>query len=62
MSEKKFSTYPGQWPCKVCGEVVTSLRLWPETADLTWVCTKKHMSKVNLLPPTRKDYERKERE
>lgn len=61
MSNQKFSVYAGKWPCKTCDEVVTSLRLWKETCDVSWMCSKKHISKVSLLPPTRKDYERKER-
>lgn len=61
MSNQKFSVYPGKFPCKTCHETVTSLRLWPESADVSWMCSNKHISKANLLPPTRKDYERKER-
>jgi len=61
MSNHKFSTYSGKFICKTCEEVVKSIRLWPDTADTSWMCSQKHISKVNLLPPTRKDYERKER-
>ena len=61
MLEPKFSTYPGKWPCKTCQEIVITLRYWRETGDTTWMCTQKHISRVSLLPPTKKDYERKER-
>ncbi len=61
MLEQNFTVYPGKWPCKTCEEVVTSLRYWRETGDTTWMCTQKHISRVSLLPPTKKDYERKER-
>ena len=60
MADSRFSTYPGKFPCKECGEEATSLRLWIETGDATWMCSKKHLSKVNLIPKkkTKKDYER----
>ena len=57
MSEK-FSIFSGKFPCKTCGEEVTSVRLWKESADLTWMCTSKHLSKVPIIM-TRKDFERK---
>lgn len=57
MSEK-FKIFPGKFPCKSCNEEVTSLRLWAESADLTWMCSNKHLSKVPLIM-TRKDFERK---
>jgi hypothetical protein len=50
MSNQKFSVYPGKWPCKTCDEVVTSLRLWQETGTVSWMCSKKHISKVDLIP------------
>lgn len=59
MADYKFSTYPGKFPCKKCGEEVTSLRLWTETGDATWMCSSKHMSKVALIPQkkSKKDFE-----
>jgi hypothetical protein len=58
MSDSKFSIYPGRFPCKKCGEEVTSLRLWRETGDATWMCSQKHLSKVQLIPQkkTKKDF------
>ena len=61
MAEPKFSIYPGKFPCHTCKEEVTSLRLWRETLELTWMCSKKHLSKVGLIK-TKKDYEREKRE
>ena len=61
MAEPKFKIFEGTFPCHTCKEDVTSLRLWMETLDLTWMCSKKHVSKVCLVK-TRKDYEREERE
>jgi hypothetical protein len=57
MSEK-FKIFAGKFPCKKCNEEVTSLRLWLDSADLTWLCSQKHLSKVALIM-TRKDFERK---
>lgn len=59
MSEK-FSIYPGKFPCKKCNQEVTSLRLWLDSGDLTWMCTEKHLSRVPLII-TKKDYERESR-
>ena len=58
MAEQNFSTYEGKWPCKVCQEIVKILRYWRETGDATWMCSQKHISKVNLIPTkkTKKDF------
>jgi hypothetical protein len=60
MSDNRFSIYQGKFPCYTCKEEVTSMRLWKETLELTWMCSKKHLSKVSLVK-TKKDYEREER-
>jgi hypothetical protein len=57
----KFKIFPGKFPCKKCNEEVTSLRLWLDSADLTWMCSTKHISRVSLVK-TKKDYERENRE
>jgi hypothetical protein len=56
MSEK-FKIFPGKFFCKKCNEEVNSLRLWLDSADVTWMCSQKHISKVPLIL-TKKDYER----
>lgn len=61
MAESKFAVFEGKFPCHTCKEEVTSLRLWRESLELTWMCTKKHLSKANITM-TKKDYERKNRE
>jgi len=58
MSEEKFKVFSGEFHCQICKEEVNSLRLWIKTAELTWMCSKKHISKVPLIL-TKKDYERK---
>ena len=54
MVDSKFTIYPGQFPCKKCGEEVISMRLWIETGDATWMCSKKHLSKLQLIPQKKK--------
>lgn len=44
----KYTVYHGKFPCHTCGEVITSLRSYPETKELTWMCSQKHMSIVSL--------------
>ena len=61
MAEPRFSTYVGKFPCHTCKEEVTSIRLWKETLELTWMCSQKHLSKVGIIK-TKKDYEREKRE
>ena len=58
MANDKFKVFSGEFHCQSCKEVVNSLRLWLETADLTWMCSQKHISRVPLIV-TKKDYERK---
>ena len=60
MSEK-FKTFDGDFPCHTCKEEVKILRLWLETADLTWMCSQKHLTREKLIK-TKKDYERENRE
>jgi hypothetical protein len=53
----KYNIYPGKFKCQECGLEVTSLRSYPETKELTWMCSDKHMSKVELkVKKTKKDY------
>jgi hypothetical protein len=53
----KYNIYPGKFKCQECGLEVTSLRSYPDTKELTWMCSDKHMSKVELkIKKTKKDY------
>jgi hypothetical protein len=54
MADKDFNIFEGRFLCKKCQEEVTSLRLWSESGDATWMCTKKHISKVSLIPKKKK--------
>lgn len=59
----KYSIYHGEFKCQECGTKVSSLRLYAETKELTWMCSEKHMSTVSLkTKKTKKDYEREKRE
>ena len=59
MPEKEFKVFPGKFVCKKCDEEVLSLRLWLESGDSTWMCSKKHVTRVGLIPvkKKRKDFE-----
>ena len=59
----KYSIVQGKFPCHTCKEIVHSLRHYVEDKELTWMCSKKHLSKVSLevRKKTKKDYEREER-
>jgi hypothetical protein len=53
----KYNVYAGKFKCQECGKDVTSLRSYPETKELTWMCSEKHMSRVSLLTKkNKKDY------
>ena len=54
MADKEFKVFDGKFLCKKCQEEVLSLRLWIESGDATWMCTKKHVSKVSLMPQKKK--------
>jgi hypothetical protein len=54
MLDKEFKIFEGKFPCKKCQEEVLSLRLWVASGDATWMCSKKHVSKVNLIPQKKK--------
>ena len=58
MQNKLFSVYPGMFPCKTCEEPVKTMRVWKENGEASWMCSKKHISKVQLIPQkkTKKDY------
>jgi len=54
----KYNVYAGQFKCQECGKDVSSLRSYPETKELTWMCEDKHLSTVSLnTKKTKRDYE-----
>ena len=56
----RYEVFTGKFPCHTCKEEVTSLRMYLETGELTWMCSKNHLSNVHLRQQkkTKKDYER----
>jgi len=44
----KFSIYPGKFLCQECKRDVSVARFYNKSYDLTWMCSEKHLSKVNL--------------
>jgi hypothetical protein len=46
--------------CHECKAEVTSLRLYAETKEMTWMCKDKHLSKVNLGRRKKKDFDGEE--
>jgi hypothetical protein len=58
----KYSVYHGVFKCQECGAEVNSLRSYPDTRELTWMCPDKHLSRVDLnARKSKKDYEREKR-
>lgn len=54
MAESKFIIVNGLFHCKQCKDDVNTSRFWFETGDVTWMCAKKHISKVGLVPKKKK--------
>ena len=47
---KDFSEYRGKFFCHTCKEEVLIARFYKDTTkDITWLCSKKHLSKVSLI-------------
>tara|TARA_B110000483_G_C18054967_1_gene488052 strand:+ start:762 stop:935 length:174 start_codon:yes stop_codon:yes gene_type:complete len=44
----KYSIYHGEFKCHVCKTEVSTIRHYPEEKQLTWMCSEKHLSEVNL--------------
>ena len=59
----KYNLYHGEFTCHVCKTAVKTLRSYPDTKELTWMCIDKHLSTVDLnTKKKREDFEREERE
>ncbi|CAB4164214.1 hypothetical protein UFOVP828_6 [uncultured Caudovirales phage] len=56
-----YTLYNGKFVCHTCKAIVSTLRSYAETKELTWMCKEKHLSKVTLVHKRKKDYEREER-
>jgi hypothetical protein len=55
-----YTVYHGKFICHECKAEVTSLRLYAETKEMTWMCREKHLSKVYLGKRKKKDFDGEE--
>jgi len=56
----RYTVYNGVFNCHDCKQPVSSLRLYEDKKELTWMCKDKHLSVVSLLSKKKRDhYERK---
>ena len=55
-----YTVYHGKFLCHTCKIEVATLRLYPETKEMTWMCRDKHLSKVNLGRRKKKDFDGEE--
>lgn len=54
----RYNVHNGKFPCHTCGEVVKSIRSYPEEKKLTWLCSQKHLNEVSLqTKKNKRDYE-----
>jgi hypothetical protein len=54
----RYTVYPGSFVCHTCKSEVKSLRLYPESKEMTWLCPNSHLTNVSLQTKKRKrDYE-----
>jgi hypothetical protein len=53
----KYSVFQGTFTCHTCKAEVKTLRLYPGTKELTWMCPDRHVSSVSLsTKKSRKDF------
>ncbi len=45
----KYTIFQGKFPCKTCKEEVKTMRVYMETGLSSWMCSKKHLSEVQLF-------------
>jgi hypothetical protein len=57
----RYTIYQGKLVCQSCGLEVKTMRLYPDTKEVSWMCSSKHLSKLKLIKE-KKDYEREKRE
>ena len=43
-----YTVYHGKFLCHTCKVEVGTLRLYPETKEMTWMCKDKHLSSVKF--------------
>jgi hypothetical protein len=55
-----YTVYKGKFICHECKKEVLSLRCYPDTKELTWMCPEKHVSRVTLGKRKKGSFEREE--
>lgn len=56
----KYSVYVGDFRCHTCKAEVKTLRSYPATKELTWMCPERHVSRIDLnTKKTKKDFDDK---
>jgi hypothetical protein len=55
----RYTVYKGYFICHTCKQNVASLRHYPETQHISWMCNQKHLSEVSLqTKKSKRDYDR----
>ena len=55
----KYNIYEGKFACHTCKLECKTLRHYPSTQKITWMCADKHLSEVSLnTKKTKEAYER----
>lgn len=54
MSNPDFMSFTGEFICKTCKATSKSARFWYASAEVSWICSEKHISKVGLKPAKKK--------
>ncbi len=44
----KYSIFQGKFPCRTCKEEVKTIRFYKDTGMASWMCSKKHLSEVQI--------------
>lgn len=56
----KYTVYHGKFVCHTCKMEVPTVRLYPDTKEMTWMCKEKHLSSVSFGRRKKKDFDGEE--
>jgi len=55
----RYTVYQGSFVCHTCKEEVLTIRHYPSSKKITWLCSNRHITSVSLQTRKRKkDYDR----
>ena len=55
----RYTVYKGAFICHTCKQGVPNMRFYPDSKQMTWLCSGSHLSKVSLQTKrSRRDYDR----